>query len=625
MLILSLKLNILQIKYLVKCQWLEISMLSRCYLLTIKTYYYYYYMVMACFGIDADDASASTPFGKVGCSEAEELLEGCGLPRDSPGSRAALRKYCEEQEGRNVSLLECGLEQLVKEQKDSVSSERRRDADCEDDNLVSSSYQKPCHVRSKGIEEVVFARNSTDKVKAGVEERLHAIQIGLEKDKNIQLQMAINNFREKEEAKIRQELETRMEFELLSKEKELLSVAKERAEVFREALAAEKAAWEEEKEREERRLAERRKKQLDQEKEEAKTARSPRPRPTEIESAKSQELLPTRDYQHYPVPPPNNRRDPISEMDRDKIAFLQYNLEQQSQEIRDLRQQLHGTTNLQQAPPPSTSSLTDLVHFLSASKKRCLVIEEESRRVDSKLTELRASRSKPLPLDLKNRRPTQAAQAASTLISRLSLLNPPLLHPVITPLNIPLLPPSFYQLSSSNNKVPTPAQTPTRSNHPQETPKSPKKVSADLSPISQKSVTSLPENSSALTKVQNEFKLAKALSGGALSFEKVLTSSSEAEELTPKKSPQQSSTARLMKSPPPHSAQSTSTSAIRRRISFSDDNRVENDDDHDKGEEPVKLLPDNDINTNSERSLSISQLSGPKSRGGGDDSDFWNL
>lgn len=149
---------------------------------------------MACFGIDADDASASTPFGKVGCSEAEELLEGCGLPRDSPGSRAALRKYCEEQEGRNVSLLECGLEQLVKEQKDSVSSERRRDADCEDDNLVSSSYQKPCHVRSKGIEEVVFARNSTDKVKAGVEERLHAIQIGLEKDKNIQLQMAINKY-----------------------------------------------------------------------------------------------------------------------------------------------------------------------------------------------------------------------------------------------------------------------------------------------------------------------------------------------------------------------------------------------------------------------------------------------
>ena len=77
----------------------------------------------------------------------------------------------------------------------------------------------------------------------GVEQRLQAFSAGLENDKQVQIQFAINEFHAKEEAKIRQELSQKLEFELWSREKELIEGFRLRSASLRESLEAEKAGW----------------------------------------------------------------------------------------------------------------------------------------------------------------------------------------------------------------------------------------------------------------------------------------------------------------------------------------------------------------------------------------------
>lgn len=307
------------------------------------------------------------------------------------------------------------------------------------------------------------------------------------------------------------------------------------------------------------------------------------------------------------------QRNILQDIERDRVAFFQYNLETQAEQIKRLKEQINENhiINSNNTLPKKTMS-TDVLTFLQESKQRCQAIEDEAMNVERKLREIRGRRSisrtsTPLQqianpiLNLKFKEP-------SALSSSLFLRN--VLAEQIHTINSPLRSESQSQ-RQTHQALRSPSDFKSAQSNPNDNPNpnssmqhiilSNNNIPPDPKPrltrITRSNVNIQPQDS-----VDPGSTLKTALARGALSFEKV-TSSSEAEE----------------------EPGSRSYSSSRRRISFGGEV------DHDQNEEPTKLLrnEDNASERSVEASLSISGPVSHRSQGqksaDGDSADFWRL
>jgi hypothetical protein len=141
-------------------------------------------------------------------------------------------------------------------------------------------------------------------------------------------------------------------------------------------------------------------------------------------------------------------RHPSHPVDTDTIAFMQYNLERQAEEIKLLKERLYLEAN--QDPKvvgksifPEKDPDSELLRFLTESKKRCSKIEEESKSIEQKVQELRSRRSRsPSPVVINSRQRSLIANSHSVMegpyvlgipSTRLGQIHPP--HSPPKPLN----------------------------------------------------------------------------------------------------------------------------------------------------------------------------------------------
>lgn len=144
---------------------------------------------------EEDNQSGGGHFGKMSCSRAESLLESLGVGKDSSRSRAILARYGDET--RNQSILECLLHQHHPGQGDGI--DKLQADDYRNYNVTTpdpgGSGDKPdlsSRFKDKQIQAICNKSSKKNPAPGGVEERLRAITAGLERDKDAQIQLAIN-------------------------------------------------------------------------------------------------------------------------------------------------------------------------------------------------------------------------------------------------------------------------------------------------------------------------------------------------------------------------------------------------------------------------------------------------
>lgn len=150
----------------------------------------------------------------------------------------------------------------------------------------------------------------------------------------------------------------------------------------------------------------------------------------------------------------------IQKIDNDKVAFLQYNLEHQAEEIKRLKQQLciDSQKRVVDSSPSSTKlhekDSNDLLTFLAESKRRCEEIEEDVKSVDKKLHAIQNRRSRssspayhPYPQQQSSSGPYSTF--TKMLIDQIEPLNLPHQLPIIHPPVIMPRPQSFRTRSKN--------------------------------------------------------------------------------------------------------------------------------------------------------------------------------
>ena len=193
-------------------------------------------------------------------------MEEIHIPRNSGLSQKILKQYSEKQ---NASLLECVLGVTTwGDRTEFGAADRSQPGDA-----LPDSYQ-PIKARDSAFFPGIPGSQSVPNVDGG-EERYLQLQILMERDKEAQIKMAIQRyndrlenplllscsivilscrFREEESQRIRDELATKLKFDFIAKEKELLRSYDERVAHMKSILDREKEIWIAEKARKEKEL-----------------------------------------------------------------------------------------------------------------------------------------------------------------------------------------------------------------------------------------------------------------------------------------------------------------------------------------------------------------------------------
>ncbi|CAG7815398.1 unnamed protein product, partial [Allacma fusca] len=194
----------------------------------------------------------SRDFGKLPSFEAEKLLHEVGILENNSLSLKILKQYSDSP----LSLLECIIDTSCLPANDKSA----RLKPCRDIDTIFDEPLSPPGGSSKRIKFIdnEFAERSNQKFAdtklESVDEKYFHLQLSMERDKEAQLKIAMQRFREEEKEKIRDEVETRLKFEFLAKEKELLRNYDDRVAHMKTLLDREKEVWVNEKTRKEKEL-----------------------------------------------------------------------------------------------------------------------------------------------------------------------------------------------------------------------------------------------------------------------------------------------------------------------------------------------------------------------------------